>query len=66
MRSKVQCFIFQPRILTFSKKSAIFFNLNLNTTQVKGYTHLGLENIGQIYIWPIIMSYQVVSIDHVY
>ena len=29
-------------------------------------THMGLEKIGQIYMWSIIMFYQVVSIDHVY
>ena len=29
---------------------------NINTIQFKGYPHLGLENIGQIYMWPIIMS----------
>ena len=55
----------QDKYTHFQKKSAKFFHLktniqctNLNTTQVKEYTQLGLENIGEIYIWPIIMFYR--------
>ena len=53
---------FHKRIqYSFIKKYMIF----INNTHFQAYTHLGSENIGQIWICPIITFYQVVSFHHV-
>ena len=53
-------------ILAFKNIYAMYKSKYRSVLSIQGPTHLGSENINQIYIYmAIIMFYQVVSIDYV-